>query len=78
MTDELLDVGAGGLEVLARVEVIRMLSHVFSDVTSHSKTDIGIDVDLADGQLCSVTQLFLRNADCIQPVLEQYSRKNSG
>ena len=66
MLDEGLDVGAGGLEVLARVEVIRMLSEVLADRSGDSQTNIGVDIDLADGQLCSVTQLFLRNADCIR------------
>ena len=31
MTDELLDVGAGGLEILARVELVGVLIHELTD-----------------------------------------------
>ena len=54
------------LQVLARIEVIRMLSHVLTDGSSHSQTDIGVDVDLAYSQLSSLTQLIFRNTDSIR------------
>ena len=63
MLDEGLDVGAGGLEVLARVEVIRMLVEVGADRAGHGQTQVGIDVDLADGQLSGMAQLLFRHAD---------------
>ena len=64
--NHVLDSLTSRLQVLARVEVIRMLSEVLADRGGHGQTNIGVDIDLADGQLCSVTQLFLRNADCIR------------
>ena len=64
--NHVLDSLTSRLQVLARVEVIRMLSEVLADRSGDSQTNIGVDIDLADGQLCSVTQLFLRNADCIR------------
>ena len=55
-------------QVLARIEVIRMLSKVLADVTCHSKTDIGVDVDLADSKLSSLSQLLFRNTYCIRHI----------
>ena len=43
--------------------MLRMLREVLTDVAGHSQTDIGVDIDLADRELCSVAQLILRNAD---------------
>ena len=65
VADELLDVGAGGLEILARVELVGMLVEELTDGAGHGKTQVGVDVDLADGELCSLTQLILGNADSV-------------
>ena len=62
MLDEGLDVGAGGLEVLARVEVIRMLVEVGADRAGHGQTQVGVDVDLADSHRSSLAQHIFRNA----------------
>ena len=61
--DHFLDVVAGGLEVLARIEVIRMLDEVGADGAGHGQTQIGVDVDLADRAAGSLTQLLLGDAD---------------
>ena len=55
----LLHALAGGLEVLARVEVVGMLSHVFTDGGSHGQTAVAVDIDLADGALGGLAQLLL-------------------
>ena len=54
--DDLVDVHlahllAGRLEVLARVEVARVLGEVLADGTGHRQAGVGVDVDLADGAL---------------------------
>ena len=61
--DHVLDSLTGGLQVLARIEVIGMLVEVLADVAGHSQTDIGVDIDLADSQLSSLPQLILGDAD---------------
>ena len=66
MGDHVLDSLTSRLQVLTRIEVIRMLVEVLADRSGDSQTNIGVDIDLADGQLCSMTELFLRNADCIR------------
>lgn len=43
-----LDGLTGRLQVLTGVEVIGMLVEVLADVASHSQTDIGVDIDLAN------------------------------
>ena len=43
-----------------------MLSHVLTDRSSHSQTDVRVNVDLAYSQLSSLTQLIFRNADSIR------------
>ena len=63
MADELLDVGACGLEILARVELVGMLVEELTDGAGHGQTQVGVDVDLADGELGSLTQLILGHAD---------------
>ena len=45
--------------------MVRVLREVFPDISGHCKTDIGVDVDLADGQFSCVTKLALRDADCV-------------
>ena len=55
MSDHVLDSLTSGLQILAGIEVIGMLGKVLTDVAGHCQTNIGVDVDLADGQLCSLT-----------------------
>ena len=40
-----------------------MLSQIFADICSHGKTDVRIDVDLADGRFRCLTELVLGDAD---------------
>ena len=63
VANQFLDVCTSGLQILTRIEVIRMLVEVLPDSTGESQTQVGVDVDLADGQLCSLTQLILGNTD---------------
>ena len=64
MSDHVLDRLAGGLEILPGIEMIRMLREVLADHGSHCKTDIGVNVDLADSTAGRLAELFFRNADC--------------
>ena len=65
MSNHVFDCLACRFEILARVKVIGMLSKVLADIARHSKADIGVDIDLADSELCSFTKLIFRNADSI-------------
>ena len=62
----LLHALAGRGEVLARIEVTRILSEVLADRSRHRETRVGVDVDLAHGALRSLAELGLRNADGIR------------
>ena len=53
----------GGLQILTGIEMIRMLSKVLTDDSGHCKTDIRVDVDLANCAACSLTELLLGDAD---------------
>ena len=53
----------GGLQILTGIEVIRMLSQILADRCSHSQTQVGVDVDLADGHGGSLPELILGYAD---------------
>ena len=68
MSNELLDVVTTIGQVLTRVKVRRLLMEVLADACRHRKTQIGIDVDLADSRLCSTAELILGNADRIRHV----------
>ena len=54
---------AGRLEILARVKVIGVLGEILADIACHGKTDIRVDVDLADSQLGSLPELIFRDAN---------------
>lgn len=60
---QLLDVGAGGLQILAGIELVGVLVHELPDSAGHGQTQIGVDVDLADGQAGGLTQLLLGHTD---------------
>ena len=53
-------------EVLARVELTRLLSEDLADGCGHCKTAVGVDVDLAYCGLGSLAELLLRNTYCIR------------
>ena len=64
----LLHVLASGLQVLARIEVIRMLSQILTDSSSHSQTRVRVDVNFANSALRSLTKLLLGDTYCIGQV----------
>ena len=57
VTDQLLDVGPGGLQVLPGVELLGMVHKELTDGASHGQAQIGVDVDLAHGALGGLAQL---------------------
>ena len=63
MANQLLDVGTGGLQVLPGVKLVGMGVEEFPDGAGHGQAEVGVDVDLADGQLSGVAQLILGHAD---------------
>ena len=74
-----------GLQVLAGIKMIRMLSEVLTDVTGHCKTDIGVDIDLTYGQLSCLTELLFRNTYGVRHVaavlvnhLNEFLRNRAG
>ena len=68
VSNHVLNCLASGLKVLAGIEVIRMLCEVLTDVTCHSKTDVGVDVDLANSECSCLTELLFRDTDCVRHV----------
>ena len=50
-------------EILSGIEMIRMLCKVFSDITCHCKTDIGVDIDLTYSHLSGTAKLLLQALD---------------
>ena len=48
MSNHVLDSDASGLEILTGVKVIGMSIEILTDAASHSKTKVGVDIDLAD------------------------------
>ena len=63
--DEALDSRTSRGQVLTRVEVIRMFVEVLTDGSRHGKTQVGVDVDLADRALGSLTEHVFRNTDSV-------------
>jgi hypothetical protein len=57
----LLHVLTSGLQILTRIEVVRMLSEILTDGSGHGKTRVRVDVDLANSALRSLAELLLRN-----------------
>ena len=68
MLNHILNGGTGGLQVLARIEVRGILSHVLADRSGHCQTQVGVDVDLAVGQSDSLAQLQIGRASCRERV----------
>ena len=63
MDVHLLHVVARGRQVLARIEVVRVLREVLADGRRHREARVGVDVDRAHGALRGLAELLLRNAD---------------
>ncbi len=57
------NVSSCGLKIFSGVELFGVFCEKFANSTCHSKTKVGVDVDLAYGKLCSFTELFFGNTD---------------
>lgn len=68
MSNHILNSLASRFQILTRIEVIRMLCKILTDVSCHSKTDIGVDVDLTYCKLSCLTKLLFRNTHCIRHI----------
>ena len=68
MSNHILNGLASRFQILTRIKMIRMLCEVLTDVTCHSKTDIGIDINLTYCKFSCLTKLFLRNTHCIRHI----------
>ena len=68
VSNHILNSLTSGLEILSGIEVIGMLYEVLTDVSGHCKTDIGVDIDLTNGKLGSLTELILGDADSIRHI----------
>ena len=68
MDVHLLHFLAGRLEVLAGIEVARVLSKILADGAGHGQTAVGVDVDLADGALGGLAELLLGDTDSVRQV----------
>ena len=63
LKDHLTQRLAGVGQVLAGIEVIRMLDQVLADHGGEGDAQVAVDVDLADGHGSSLAQLFFGNAN---------------
>ena len=63
-----LDVLSCRLQILSRIEVLRMLIEVLTDRACHCQTEVRVDVDLADSESCSLSELFFRNTDSVRHI----------
>lgn len=68
MSNHLLNSLASRFQILTRIEMIRMLCEVLADVACHSKTDIGVDIDLTYCKLSCLTKLLFRNTHCVRHI----------
>ena len=66
--DHILHGLSGRLQILTRIEMIRMLGKVLADVSCHGKPDIRVDIDLADSGLGGFAELFFGDADGIRHI----------
>ena len=62
---QLLERVASWAEVLAGVELSGVRSEDLADSSGHSQTAVGVDVDLADSALRSLTELLFGDTDSI-------------
>ena len=65
MLDHLLNFLTSDLEVISGVERCGVVGKNAADACGHSKTDIGVDIDLTNSHLSCATKLLLGNAYCI-------------
>ena len=63
--DQFLQIVAGRLQISTGIEISGMLIEVLADGAGHGKTQVGVNVDLADSHGSSLTELLLGNTNCI-------------
>ena len=68
MLDHLLDLVTGNGEIATGIEYVGLFVEYATDTRCHSKTDIGVDVDLANSECSCLTELLLRDTNCIRHV----------
>ena len=65
MDDHILDSLASLAQILSGVESGWIVHERAADGGGHGKSDIGVDIDLADGKLCRAAKLCLGNTDSV-------------
>ena len=65
MSNDILNVLAADLQIFTRIERCRILGEYGADAGGHAKTQVRVDVDLADCAASCFTKLIFRNADGI-------------
>ena len=63
--DEGTDIIAAWGKILAGIKVGWVFSEILADTGSHRKAQVGVDVDLADGASCCLTEHFFWDTDCV-------------
>ncbi len=66
MSNHLLNLCASYAEICSGVEYFRLFVEHSSDACCHCETDIGVDIDLANGELSGMTEFFFRNTYCVR------------
>ena len=65
MLYHVLDCGSGGSEILTGIEMLGMLCEVLTDGCGHRKTEVGVDINLADSHLSCLCKLGLGDTDSV-------------
>ena len=63
--DKLSDIVSARSKILTRIEMLGMFVEVLADSRGHSKTEVGVDVDLADSHGSSLTEHIFGDTDSI-------------
>ena len=65
MADHLLDLSSCDLEIFSGVESLGLLGENAANACGHGKSDVGVDIDLANSHLRRFAELLLGNTDSI-------------
>ena len=65
MTNHFLDGCPCRLEILTGVKVRRMLCEILADGSGHGKTEVAVDINLADCHACGLAEHILGHADSV-------------
>jgi len=68
MSNHILNSSTCRCKILTRIKVRRVIVEILTDCSGHRKTDVGINVDLADRHFGSLTKHLFRNTDCIRHI----------